>query len=190
MKRSSDGPGHAQAWIRSNILGLVAIFIALSGTAVAANVASQPGGYADKAAKKKKKVKRGPAGPAGPAGPQGPPGADQAPRAFASIAYTGNANNVVREAGASVIADANVVRQATGLYCIYGLPFTPRHAQVTLNVVNSNAADEAYAYVTPAETSDTGDCPGLEQVEVFIDDNGDPVGSFGGSDAPFYLSID
>ena len=65
-KRQSAGS--AYAWVRSNILGLVAIFLALTGTAVAANVAGD-GHHAGVA--KKKKVKRGPAGPAGPAGAQG-----------------------------------------------------------------------------------------------------------------------
>jgi hypothetical protein len=59
-------------WIRNNVLGLVAIFIALSGSAVAAQVSSDENG-ATKAAVKKK-GKRGPAGPQGPQGPQGPPG--------------------------------------------------------------------------------------------------------------------
>lgn len=63
--------GRSYQWIRSNILGLVAIFIALSGTAVATQVASHPGAQT---AAKKKKAKPGPAGPAGPAGPQGPQG--------------------------------------------------------------------------------------------------------------------
>ena len=66
-RQSGSGPGHA--WIRSNILGLVAIFIALSGSAVAAQVNDSPDGA--KAAKKKK-AKRGPAGPQGPQGPPGP----------------------------------------------------------------------------------------------------------------------
>jgi hypothetical protein len=56
----------------------VAIFIALNGSAVAAQVASEAGEQAavkqsaEKAAKKK--AKRGPPGPAGPQGPAGPPG--------------------------------------------------------------------------------------------------------------------
>ncbi|MGZ5312737.1 MAG: hypothetical protein ACXWEA_00870 [Solirubrobacterales bacterium] len=62
------GSGHA--WIRQNILGLVAIFIALSGSAVAAQVATQHGAQTAKA----KKGPRGPAGPPGAAGLQGPPG--------------------------------------------------------------------------------------------------------------------
>jgi hypothetical protein len=71
MEPNQAQPGQVHAWLRNNILGLVAIFIALSGSAIAANVASQPG--AQKAAKKKK-VKQGPAGPAGPQGPAGPAG--------------------------------------------------------------------------------------------------------------------
>jgi hypothetical protein len=66
---TNNGGGVAHAWIRNNILGLVAIFIALSGTAVAANVASD-GGNATAA-----KAKKGPRGPRGPAGPAGAPGA-------------------------------------------------------------------------------------------------------------------
>jgi hypothetical protein len=54
-------------WIRQNVLGLIAIFIALSGSAVATQVAHD-GAHSAKA-------KKGPRGPAGPAGLQGPPGA-------------------------------------------------------------------------------------------------------------------
>jgi hypothetical protein len=66
-------------WVRSNVLGLVAIFIALSGSAVAT---MDDGGSRDatKAAKKKaakkKRGKRGPPGRAGPQGPQGLQGAE------------------------------------------------------------------------------------------------------------------
>lgn len=67
---NSPRPASAHAWIRNNILGLVAIFIALSGTAVATQVARET----VHSAKKVKKVKRGPAGPQGPAGPPGAQG--------------------------------------------------------------------------------------------------------------------
>jgi hypothetical protein len=78
---------HSHAWIRNNVVGLVAIFIALSGSAVAAQVASQPG--AQQAAKKKKKAKPGPPGPAGPQGPQGPQGL-QGPPGLATGAAGGD----------------------------------------------------------------------------------------------------
>ena len=63
-KDSRAGMQGAHSWIRQNILGLVAIFIALSGTALATNVASN---HAAQSAKSR----RGPRGPAGPPGPQG-----------------------------------------------------------------------------------------------------------------------
>jgi hypothetical protein len=57
-------------WIRHNLFGLVAIFIALSGSAIAAQVSTHNGGAT--AAKKAKKGPRGPAGPAGAQGAAGP----------------------------------------------------------------------------------------------------------------------
>lgn len=56
--------GGARSWIRSNVLGLVAIFIALSGSAVAAQVA-------DDGRTTVSKAKKGPRGRPGPPGPQG-----------------------------------------------------------------------------------------------------------------------
>jgi hypothetical protein len=61
----------AHAWIRSNILGLVAIFIALGGSAVATQVATKQGATTAK----KKRGPPGPPGPAGAPGPVGPQGA-------------------------------------------------------------------------------------------------------------------
>jgi hypothetical protein len=71
MGEKEPGTGAAAAasqWIRQNVLGLVAIFIALSGTALATTVASD-GNQAVRAVKAK--VKRGPPGPQGPAGAPG-----------------------------------------------------------------------------------------------------------------------
>src|SRR5262245_61446247 len=66
--------GSVFSWIRSNVLGLVAIFIALGGSAVAVQTSTDSSEEKAKAAKKK--AKRGPPGPAGPQGAQGPPGAN------------------------------------------------------------------------------------------------------------------
>ena len=65
----------ALAWIRQNILGLVAIFIALGGTAMATQVASEQNAKPAKA----KKGKRGPRGGPGPPGAAGAPGMPGAP---------------------------------------------------------------------------------------------------------------
>jgi hypothetical protein len=65
--------GGAHSWIRGNILGLVAIFIALSGSAVATQVASKQKATKSAATSAVKK-KRGPRGPAGPPGAPGAPG--------------------------------------------------------------------------------------------------------------------
>jgi hypothetical protein len=76
------------AFIRSNVLGLVAILIALGGTAVATQRSSAPpkpkapaktaavapAAFAPQLAHTAKKGKRGPRGPAGPQGPEGPQG--------------------------------------------------------------------------------------------------------------------
>jgi hypothetical protein len=69
----------AYNWIRSNVLGLVAIFIALSGSAVATQVASKQTSSEQGATAAK--TKRGPRGPAGPPGSAGPQGAQGAPGA-------------------------------------------------------------------------------------------------------------
>ncbi len=71
--RDAPDRGGVHSWVRNNVLGLIAIFIALSGTAVATQVVTKQG--AQTAAKKKAKPgPRGPAGPQGLAGPQGPAG--------------------------------------------------------------------------------------------------------------------
>jgi hypothetical protein len=74
--RSRPERGSTFVWIRSNILGLVAILIALTGSAVAATVVVKDGskGSAKAKASKKKKAKVGPQGPAGPQGAQGAAG--------------------------------------------------------------------------------------------------------------------
>jgi hypothetical protein len=71
------------AYLRQHHLALVAIFIALTGTAYAGNQMGQKP-QAVTAKKKKKVGPRGPIGPAGPQGIPGPPGAPGAPGADGS----------------------------------------------------------------------------------------------------------
>ncbi len=81
MTRPQDEKPRAPAaypWVRRNVLGLAAIFIALSGSALATQVARQEGPAAAAKAKGKAKAKRGPRGPAGPQGPVGPQGPEGA----------------------------------------------------------------------------------------------------------------
>jgi hypothetical protein len=96
------------AWLRHNILGIVAIFLALSGTAVASQIAANSGAHSSK-----KKVKRGPAGPAGPAGQQGPAGAAGSAVAFAHVA----ANGTLDTANSKNVSGSLVTAQP-GYYCV------------------------------------------------------------------------
>jgi hypothetical protein len=88
-------------WLRRNVLGLVAIFLALNGTAIAVQVADQRNQKAD-ASKKKKKGKPGPAGPAGPAGAPGAPGAPGAAGTTGQDATTVFGTGQVSTAGGPV----------------------------------------------------------------------------------------
>jgi hypothetical protein len=175
-------------------LGLVAA-VALISTAIAAS--GGPGENPAAHAAKKKKVLRGPPGPQGPPGPAGAPGAPGAPgaagaspvHAFAEI-NGGTAPNTVIDNTASGIADANVVRQAAGLYCIYGLSFTPKVIVASPALYPSNIGGEVFTS-TFAASGDSGDCPNTpttEQGEVYMDADGNP-GTFAGTDASIILTI-
>jgi hypothetical protein len=143
-----DSTGRAHAWIRNNILGLVAIFIALGGSAVAAQVADKPGAKAstkaDKpGAKASTKVKRGPRGPrgvrgfrgvAGPQGIQGVPG-QSATRLFAFIRDPSSAS------------DATVVDYGSGVTSVTEPSSTDGQYVVTFNRPMTNCIVQATAGV-------------------------------------------
>ena len=58
MDLNSSQRSQAHTWLRNNIIGLVALFVALSGTTYAAQAVNDPGATAVEAAKKKKKKKK------------------------------------------------------------------------------------------------------------------------------------
>ena len=116
----SEGNGETSAssrvyeYLRSNVLGLVAIFIALNGTALAAHLATDGTGKQAVAAKKKKKARRGPQGPQGPQGLQGAQGLTGAPgsaRAWARVSASGTLADGVHVTGITHTA-------TSGVYCI------------------------------------------------------------------------
>jgi hypothetical protein len=184
-------------------LGMLAA-VALVSTAIAGSRSGGKSGAISAKSKsttvaqvaKKKKVKRGPAGPQGPPGPAGAPGAPGAPgaspvMAFAQVNGAGAPNTVV-DSTASGIADANVVRQAAGLYCIHGLSFTPKVIVATPALYPNNIANTSELFTsTTLAAGDSGDCPNtpsMEQGEIYFDGDGNP-GTFAGTDASFMLTI-
>ena len=149
----------AHTWVRQNILGLVAIFIALNGSAIAANMA---GDHTVKvvAAKKKKKAKPGPPGPAGPQGIQGPQGTPGTARYYARIDYgTGTVQ-------AGNIPTSAVTKPQSALMCIDGLDPAP-----TVGVASGGRASffGDYASITVPGTSS---CNGKQVAISVVDASG------------------
>jgi hypothetical protein len=160
----------------ANVMASIAVFIALGGVAwAAANINS---GDVVNNSLKSVDLKDG----------KGVKAADLTPSASGPTAYarvTGSSgSNTVDETISKGIADANVVRQAAGIYCINGLSFEPRHLQATMEYA-ANGAAPVEAFVT---TAATGDCPGEEQAMVYVDADGNP-GTFAGIDTAFYLTL-
>jgi hypothetical protein len=119
-------------------VAMLALFVALSGTAVATTSALITGRQIKNGSITGLDVKnksltprdfrgsvRGPRGLRGPAGAQGAPGAAGASGAPGSaVAYARiNADGTVDEANSKNVADANVTHPEAGVYCFVGLPF-------------------------------------------------------------------
>jgi hypothetical protein len=103
-------------FVRSNLLGLIAIFIALSGSAIAAQAASQNQGVGAQSAKKKaKKGPRGPAGPRGAAGIPGPAGPSTGPAGGALSGSYPNPSIGSDVLGGAAIVDGTLTRSDIGV---------------------------------------------------------------------------
>jgi hypothetical protein len=125
-------------YIRQHHIGLVALFIALTGTAYAGTqVASHPSKTQTLKAKKKK-AKPGPAGPAGPQGPKGDSGAAGTARAYALVQdgqldATRSIGILGMSQGCTGGGTCDPPAPGTGdihTYC-FKLAFTPNNVQIT-----------------------------------------------------------
>jgi hypothetical protein len=153
--------------LRSHVVGYVAIFLALTGTAVAL-----PGkNTVDSGDIRNGQVK-----------PSDLSAKAAGPTAFGRIVGA-TSPNTVDESLSKGLADANVTRQGAGVYCIDGLSFEPRHMQVTMEYPANGVGVEPVATTAP-----TGDCPGDEQAMVYVDADGNQ-GTFAGIDTVIYLTL-
>lgn len=153
----------------SNVTAMVAVFVALGGGAYAAQKVG-PRDIAKNAVRSKHvknkavksrhvnnravkaaKIANGAVG-----------AAKLAPNAVAARAYAYvETNGEVRpEVPSHGITSENIDHPSAGLYCISGLPFTPRHAQVSASSVGQRR------HAAVAAGIDDGNCDGEEQVAV------------------------
>ena len=183
----------AARYIRQHHVGLIALFIALTGTAYAGTQISshQATPKTLKAKKKKKKVKLIP-GPAGPQGPQGPAGAA---RAYAHV-FRGNLVGADSTGISAMTRGCPSGGECTGVpspgtesvraYC-FQLTFVPTSVQVTPDGGQTNADNSSTAEVwsthVPAKIgspSSDGCPPGYRSAEVqaFTSTGPNPVTGF------------
>jgi hypothetical protein len=126
-------------WIRSNLLGVVAIFIALGGSAIAAQVSSHSG-----RAHAAKKAKRGPRGPAGAPGAQGPVGGATGPAGGALSDSYPNPSIATGAVGASQVADGSV-----GAAKLASVGFTDAGLASAGSICNTHSVSDQWANFSP-----------------------------------------
>jgi hypothetical protein len=80
-----------------------------------------------------------------------------AARAYAYVSASGV---VLNDSPSFGITTANVAPNGAGIFCINGLPFTPKHAQVSTSSVG------AQTVAAVGVGFDDGNCPGAEQLTV------------------------
>lgn len=144
---------------------------------------------------KKGQLKAGARGPAGPQGAQGPQGlqgvrgltgaaglngadgangangtngtngtngVDGSALGFANVGVSGLVGQ------SKNVTSANVTHTTTGEYCFNNLPFTPKNAVVTKDILNGGASFVSFNVQVPSDGAGVGSCPnGQVVVDVF-----------------------
>lgn len=160
----------------SMVVSLIALFVALSGSAVAATLVTsrqiKNGTIQLKdisaSARKALRGKTGPKGDTGATGLTGATGASGAAGTavgYATVAGDGSVSLALN------VATANVTKPAssTGFYCFSGLAFTPHNAQVTLGEPFPSGETLGLAPRVKVGTPDAGfGCPAGTQALVTI----------------------
>jgi hypothetical protein len=160
----------------ANVVALIALFVALGGSVYAANKisgktikkGSEPGNRLKKNSVTGKQVNESSLG----AVPSANSAQSAQPVAFAEISETG----AVDPTHSKGVSSANVTKKGPGVFCISGLSFPIKGAQVTPIFFATNGTT---ANFTPEPT---GNCPDGGQVLIF-----DSAG--GGTDTPFNIVL-
>jgi hypothetical protein len=187
------------------IVAMLALFVALTGTAVATTSALITGAQIKNSSITGADVKnrslrpidfrgsvRGPRGLRGLPGAPGAPGAQGAKgdkgdkgdtgEAGSAVAYAYvAADGTVNLARSKNITQANVTRASAGFYCFNGLSFTPHSISVTPDSLTSSAGDLEDAY---GGLDELPGCPGSEQANVVVFSD---AGAF--KDWAFYITF-
>lgn len=163
------------------IIAIVAVVLALTGSAIAATVITgnqiKNGsiGLKDLSKKARKALKgqkgqrgaRGAQGPTGTAGTPGVAGTPGAPGEAVGYAMITAAGTVEAPDRAKNVTSANVQRPATGTYCFVDLPFAPKSAVVTSdNGFGEGNTTLATVRVATPDGSALGGCPANASVRV------------------------
>lgn len=159
----------------SNIVVLLALFLALGGTGYAAlavpknsigkaqikansiDSSKVKNGSLLSADFKKGQLPRGATGAAGPAGPAGAAGAAGAPGSALGYAHI-LANGTVDLTRSKNVPAGSVVHPATGFYCFASLPFSPSSASVAIDHQTSLNGHLEATYLSIGATDATASC--------------------------------
>lgn len=176
----------------ANVMATLALFIALGGGAYAAvklpknsvtTVQVKNGSLLARDFKKGQlkagpagaqgpKGDQGPRGLGGPAGPFGPPGEQGLPGPKGDQGLPGSALGFANVGVSGIVGSAknvtsaNVSHTMTGEYCFNNLPFNPKNAVVTKDILNGGASFVSFDVQVPGDGAGVGSCSGDAQAVV------------------------